>query len=395
MLQNDVTTAIRRRLDFASRISLFYYAITAVAIPICLVDLSRDLDINLTQAGSLGFVTSIQQIIVLFLAAILAARVGKIPLLRGGLFLLAAGLALFGRSQTYIVAVALLLIVGSGQALLEALLTPLVEDIHPEDPGGKMNFLHAFWPMGVLTSTLVVGELLTAGVSWRTIFAALAIGGAVIAFAYPLRSRANLPRSRADFTHMREILAEPRFWILGTALFVAGGAEGGFTYWTATYIRIEFGTLARAGAIGTAAFALGMAIGRIAASRLAARYGLRRLVIVSAAAALVASVGFLAIRSLVPLYVLSGAVGMCVATFWPSIQTYTTRVLKMDPTLVMTFLSFYGVFGFSTATFAMGAIGDRAGLNAAFGVPVVYLALLVSLMIVERRVPVRGTSGAQ
>jgi len=376
---------IRNRVYRAASASLFIYSASSIALPICLVRISDELGFNLTQGGSLGFVASIEQFFVLFASSFAAARFGKIRVLRSGLLILALGLALFTLSGSYTAAVFLMLFIGLGNALLEALLTPIVEDLFPNDDGSKMNLLHAFWPIGTCAAVLILGQLLSVNVNWRFLFLGLAAIVLLINFWYPSSRRITLPRSRADFSHMREILSLPRFWVFGFALAFSGGAEGAFTFWSASFIQIHYAQLPRAGAFGTAAFAVGMAIGRLSSSRVAGALGLKRLILASLALGLAVSCAFFSIASLAALYVFLLVMGLCIACLWPSIQSYAGAELDVDPTVLMIFLSCFGIPGFSSATLVMGIIGDARGLQASFIIAPVYLAAALSLMVFEKR----------
>lgn len=123
----------RKMLDIASRASLFTYANTAVIIPVSLVAITSEFGFTLTQAGSLSLASSIMMFAILLGSIPLAAWMGKIRLLRWGLWIIAAGLFLFTGIRSYISAVLIVTVFAFGQALIEALITPLVEDIHPED----------------------------------------------------------------------------------------------------------------------------------------------------------------------------------------------------------------------------------------------------------------------
>ncbi len=375
----------RERVYRASCASLFIYSAGSVALPICLVSISRELGFTLTQGGSLGFFASIEQFFVLIGSSFLAARFGKIRVIRAGLVALAAGLSLFTLSHSYTAAIAMMLVIGFGNALLEALLTPIVEDLYPNDDGGKMNLLHAFWPVGTCAAVLSLGQLLSVGVDWRALFIGLAVITVCIAFWYPSSRKAPLPASRADFSHIREILSLRRFWVFGAALAFSGGAEGAFAFWSASYIQINFEALPRAGAFGTAAFAVGMAIGRLASSRIAGRLGLKRLIVVSLSIALAASLTFFAISDLPTLYAFLFAMGLSIACLWPSIQSYAGAELKVDPTVLMIFLSCFGLPGFFSATLIMGIIGDARGLKASFVVAPIYVACALILMLIEKK----------
>jgi fucose permease len=315
----------------------------------------------------------------------LAAWMGKIRILRWGLWIIAAGMFLFTGIRSYISAVLIVTVFAFGQALIEALITPLVEDIHPEDDGTHLAFLHSFWPLGVIFGTLVFGESLSRGVNWRTLFLVLGVMNILVGALYPRRSRAGLKVSRADFSHAGEIFSEKLFWVMGMALFFAGAAEGGFTFWTASYIQIEYGTMARSGALGTAFFAVGMAAGRLLTSRIAARLGLKRILVFSTSMALLGGLGLYLVTNLITFYVFMGYMGFCIAPSWPGIQTHAVRRLNADPTMVMVFLSCFGIVGFSLANFIMGVIGDHLGLRTSFLVAPVALVALLLLMILESR----------
>lgn len=376
---------ITKKLDIAAMASMFIYAASATVLPICLVSISEDLSFNLTQGGSLGFISSIEQFAVLILSCFAAAKYGKIILLRTALIILSIGLFLFTGSTTYLASVFLILLIGFGSGFLEALLTPLVEDIHPGDGGKKMNLLHAFWPIGVCCSVLIFGELLSRDVSWRVLFIGLSVAVVLVSFLYPSKRKVDFPKSRTDFSHMGEILAKPRFWLLGFSLFFAGGAEGGFAFWSASYIQLQYSAKPRAGGYGVALFALGMIIGRFLASQLSNRFGLKKILIFSAGFSLLISLTFFLIDNLTSLFVFMFFIGLTLASLWPSIQSYAGSVINVDITVLMIFLSCFGIPGYSTATLFMGIIGDIKGLHSSFIIAPVYLGFLFLLLLFENR----------
>lgn len=371
------TTPIVKKVYQAASFSLYFYAASAMAIPICLVKISEELSLSLTQGGALGFIISIEQFLVILFSGIIAARYGKIKILRAALLFLGTGLILFTISISFWMAILLLLITGIGSGLLEALLTPLVEDLYPKDDGSKMNRLHAFWPLGVCSCVILFGEALSRGISWRMLFIILGLLILGISTLYPKASKISLPRSRADFSHMGEILALKRFWLLGFALFFAGGAEGGFAFWSASFIQLHFETLPRAGAIGTACFAGGMAIGRFLSSHLSSKWGLKKLIIYSTITGLAISISFFLITNLSTLYLFLFGMGLTIACLWPSIQSFGGNILQVDPTLLMIFLSCFGIPGYSSATLLMGIIGDYKGLHMSFIIAPLYLSLVI------------------
>ena len=389
--------SLMKRVDRAAYASLFIYASAANALPICYVMISRDLGFSLTQAGLLGFITSFEQFFVMIFSCFVAARFGKIKVLKSALLIMGSGLLAFSATNSYATTIALMLFIGLGNALIEALITPLVEDLHPQDSGSRMNLLHAFWPIGVLFSVLLIGELLSRGISWRYMFAGLAAGAFLVFFFYPSSRRVKLPASRTDFSHMGEILSKPRFWFLGFALFFSGAAEVAFAFWSASYIQIHFQTLPRAGALGAAIFALGMVTGRMGSARLLRWIRLKHLILGSALLALAGSLTFFWIESLPVLYAFMFFMGLTIACYWPSIQTYAARVLPVDTTVLMVFLSCFGIPGASLSPLLMGIIGDRYGLRISFVIAPIALLLLVVSMgiegIIKEKPAVQGSHG--
>lgn len=386
IIQSMISESMRNRIDRSAYATMITYAAAVNILPIALVKISAEFSINLTQAGIFGFVMSIEQFFVLILSIFAAARFGKIKMLRFALLIMAAGLTAFSFSSSYAMALSLIVIIGFGNAIIEALITPMVNDLHPGDSGGKMNLLHSFWPIGICISVLIFGELLSRGVSWRLLFIGTAIVAVIIYLTYPGSKKAELPSSRADLGHLGDILRRPRFWMLGMAMFFAGAGEFAFAYWGASYIQIHFNTLPRAGAFGSAAFALGMAVGRILAGRLAKRYGLKKMVVLTASVGAFFSMSFFLISSPLTIYGYLFVVGLLVACHWPSIQAYSAQVIDVDATVLMVFLSCFGIPGTSAAILLMGVIGDAYNLHTAYAVAPVFIFLVAVFMLLEGRV---------
>lgn len=365
------------RTDWAARLTMLLYSSSSFIIPVSLVAIKEELGLTFTQAGSLSFIPSLLQFVILLTSSLFASRLHKIPVIKTAVLVSGSALILFSRVDSYAMALIILLILNSGAAILEGLLTPLVEDLHPNDSGKKMNQLHAFWPIGTLITVLLIGELLSRGHHWRPQFIFLGVFFIILVFFYPRNKDIPFKPSGAHMEHLKQILRSPAFWFFGMALFFAGGAEGGFAYWTASYIQLEFGALPRAGGFGVASFALGMIIGRLTAARAADKFGLGRVLIFSALLSLGASAFFLTVDSQYILFLFMVLMGFSLAPLWPSIQSYSAKAIPIDPTMMMILLSCFGVPGYSTATLFMGIIGDHAGLRPAFLIAPTYLVMLL------------------
>ena len=234
-------------------------------------------------------------------------------------------------------------LVGLGGGILEALINPLVQDEHPSDSGRYLNIVNAFFSVGVLISVLVVGDLLTREVSWRILIAGLgglALLSGMLFFVFGRGTPhhgapAEAPEGEKGVAlpighRARAIVRSRSFWLFAVAMFCGGGAEGGFTFWSASYIQLNFDGLARMGAFGTAAFAGGMVVGRFASGHFVKQQRLHLLVVVSAVLGVVASLGAWAVETMASFVIVVFFAGLTIACFWPSIQAHAAATMRVD-----------------------------------------------------------------
>lgn len=258
------------------------YAVSIVVMPVCLLAMKEDLGFHLTGGGALEVARTVLLLATLLVSGWVAMRWGKVRPLSLGLYTAAIGLVLLSRCQSYATAVACLMLVGAGSGLVEALINPLVQDLHPRNAGPYLNTVNAFFSLGVLGGALAIGEALTWGVHWRTVMLALALVCFACGLLFSSVRRAALPGSNHSAGHIAAILRNRRFWCFGVAMVCAGATEAAYTFWSASYVQIHFESLPRAGAIATALFAAGMAVGRFASGKAAHHIALPRIILASA-----------------------------------------------------------------------------------------------------------------
>lgn len=388
------------RLDYAGAFGFFVYASSVVVTPIILLSLARELEFGFAEGGGIEAVRAGVLMAILVASAFAAARWGKVAVLSTGSFVLAGGLVLYAVAPAYGVVLVGMVLIGLGSGLLEALINPLVQDVHPNDSGRYLNIVNAFFSIGVLTAVLVAGELLTRGVNWRLLVAGIGVLAAASGILFATLGREEYRRERnrranrsasgsSTVGYAREILREPLFWVFSLAIFCGGGAEGAFTFWSASYIQIHFNTVARAGGLGTAAFAAGMVVGRLASGRYVRQNRLRTLIIGSALLGILVSIAAYLVNSIAGFFGLLFAAGISIACFWPSIQSHAAAVMPSDSTMLFILLSVAGVPGFGFTAWAMGLIAERFGLRTSLLLIPALLAVLAGVMMVERRRPMR------
>jgi MFS family permease len=364
------------------------YASSATITPICLVILARELSFSLLQGGVIEVVRSALILVTVLTSGFIAARWGKPVSLGISCMVLGGGMLLYSVAPVYgaiLLGVALL---GLGGGIVEGLLNPLIQDLHPRDSGRYLNLTNGFWAVGVLLTMLVAGELLTWEVSWRLIVIGLGVISAAAGLLFLLMQRQMPATRRYGATevlgHKWSMIRLRRFWIFMAMMFAAGAVEGGFTFWTASLIQIHHGGLPRAGGIGAAVFAGGMVAGRFAVGFWIRQHRLRRLIFFSAAAGAVVS-GLLPLAQTLPvLFGILFFAGLTVACFWPSLQSYAADRLPVETTSLFILLSCAGIPGFAFAAWLLGLLGEWFGLSAAFLVLPPFFVALGILMVIEK-----------
>ncbi len=381
-------------LDYASATAFLAYSASAVVTPICLVLLAQEIGFGLAGAGRLELTRGGLVLVVLVASAFAAGLWGKAGSIAGGMFLLAAGLFVYAAAPSYAAVLLAMALMGLGGGIVEALLNPLIHDCHPRDSGRYLNLLNAFWSVGVFATVLLAGDLLTRGVSWRAVM--IAIGGvsllAGILFLVMLGRAPRVPRVpvREVAGRLYGCVTAGRFWVFFLAMILAGAAEGGFTFWAATFIQLRHGGDPRAGGVGTACFAGGMLAMRLAAGWLVPQSRLWVLILASAVAGAGVSLVVPAVTGLHAAYLVLFFAGLTVACFWPTIQSYAASRLGRDETSVFVLLSVAGIPGFAGGSWIMGEVGEVFGLDASFRLLPGLFLLLAAVTAMERLVRPRA-----
>jgi len=377
---------MKKRINAASGISFFIYAATAIITPICILEIGKTFSTNLTAGGGIETARTLILFLVLLISGALAHKWGKKALLSFGLYCMAGALFLFLFVTSYFQVLFLMLIIGFGGGFIEALVNPLIQEIHQEEGGKYLNLINSFYSIGVMVMVLVYGELLSRGVPWRALYA---ITGSGCLAAALLFQTAPFPKEHSDIhflSEFRSIMKLKKFWLFAAAIFFGASVESAFSFWSAGFIQLYHSELPRAGAIGVAVFAGMMATGRLLSSRWEKLIGLNSVMMISAGIGIIVSFFIRYSESLYAVYLFLGAAGLSAACFWPSILAEAGRKMKADTTILFVLLACIGIAGFGFAPFIMGMIGDAAGLKTAFlTMPGLFTVLLI-LLIFERRI---------
>lgn len=384
-MESDSATSSRiHPLDTASAIGFLAYSSSATITPICLLAICTDLGLSLSAAGGIEAVRGALIVISLLFSGIVAARFGKALALGLSCLVVALGLLMYGLAPSYGLILVATGMAGIGAGIIEALINPLVQDLHPNDSGRYLNAINGFWSIGVLMTTVSAGYWLSAGHSWRgliLICGVLSLCAGTVFLAFAKRAPHLQRHSMRDVIgHKVEILRCRPFWWFFGMMFFGGAAEGAYTFWTATYLQLHHGSTAFLGGIGTAVFALGMIVGRFGGGAFIPQHKLPAFIGWSAALGTMVSIALPFANSMALALLALFFAGLAIACFWPSIQSYAADRLPVESTSLFILLSCAGIPGFAFASWALGWVSDAFGIQqAVILIPVSFIGLLLCL----------------
>lgn len=118
------------------------------------------------------------------------------------------------------------LLSGLGWGFAEAAINPLVTSLHPEEKTHRLNVVHAWWPMGVMTGGVLGGALGALG--WRTQFALVVVPAAVVVIAALSSRFPQLEREEQGIAwseQFREIPRRPMFLVWLACMLLTAASE--------------------------------------------------------------------------------------------------------------------------------------------------------------------------
>lgn len=393
------------RYDYAGFSAFTMYSVCSLAIPLLIVAMGKSLNFpmdggGMAMGGILHVVRSTFMIATLLLSGIICARLGKRITIGTSVIFIGAGMLLSSFSSAYWMLIPCLIIAGLGEGVCEGILTPFVQDLHPDAPERYVNIGHSFWSVGIVLAVVLAGGLLTCGVSWRTILFIIGILTVISSLTFLWKEtpgkeypevKENIDLARI-WQQTRDIAVKKRFWMCCAAMFFGAGAEFGLTFWAAAYIELNFKTSAFVASLGTGVIAVGMFLGRAAFGYFAKPERLRYFLLLAGAGTIpvtlllaLLSPGMMPAWIMFPLlFVLLFLAGVGIAPYWPTTQVYgVTNLPECDSTLLYVYYSLMGIPGCGAFSYLMGAVGDRFGLKGTILVVPACLVIFCSIIYYE------------
>lgn len=294
-----------------------------------------------------------------------ADRWGGKPTVLAGLVLTVLSLVLLAGATTYAMLLAACGVMGLATGVLDMVLSPIVCALRPHNRAHALNWLHAFYCVGALTTVLAGAAALRFGVSWRIFVLSLnAVPLAVLAAFLTFRVPPFLHES-VERTAVRTVFVEPFFWAALAAIALCGATEQGMAQWLPAYAERSLGFSKAVGGVALALFSVGMVFGRLGAGSLSRMLSPRRLLMFGCAGCVVAYLlgagspnSFVALVSCI-------AMGVMVSCLWPTTLALAADKFPHGGASLFSYMAAAGNFGCIVTPWAIGIVSQAASLPVA------------------------------
>ncbi|MEJ3744739.1 MFS transporter [Actinomycetes bacterium KLBMP 9797] len=265
-----------------SLLLLAYFAFISLGLPDGLIgvgwpSMSPDLDVPLDAVGLLLVAGTTGYIASSVAAGFTLARLGVGRLLAGSTILASLALTGYATSPVLAMMIGCALVLGLGSGAIDSGLNAYAAAAFGPR---HMNWMHAFFGLGVAIGPLIMTSVLSAGGSWRWGYAAVAAAQAVLATAFALTARnwaAHRPVADDAPTPprvpIRDTLAIPAVWFGALAFAVYVAVEVAAGLWAFLLLTDGRGLSAAVAGVCVSGYWASLFLGRVVQGVVAERLG--------------------------------------------------------------------------------------------------------------------------
>lgn len=364
-----------KKTIYACFVGYIVQAIINNFLPLLFLILQHQYDIPLKRITMLITINFAVQLMVDFLAAIFADKVGYRKTILLAHILSATGLLLlpvlpemmppFGG----IVIAVILYAIGGG--LLEVLISPIMEACPTDNKETAMSLMHSFYCWGqvcvVLLSTLFFHFVETE--NWKLLSMLWAIVPILNGFCFYRVPIASLLSDGEKGMTISELCRSRLFWILMLMMLCAGASELSVSQWASYFAEHGLHISKAAGDLaGPMAFAVCMGSARTVFGKFGERMKLNYFMTGSAVLCVISYVMISVIR--IPVVNLIGCAlcGLSVGIMWPGTFSKAAASIRRGGTVLFSLLAFAGDIGCGSGPTVVGIVSDIAGGNMQTGI---------------------------
>jgi fucose permease len=353
-------------LILAAILAVLAYGVTAAMLGTAMPTFTTLYNLSGGQNGNIALSQALGLVIASISVGPLIDIRGKKTSLLGGLILIALALLGLPSAGGYSGLVLLYFLLGLGGGIIVTAANALASDVNESRRASTLNFLNLFFGLGALLTPFLAANLFNSDFARLCYFAA-----ALAIFALLVNAAAKIPppaqMRRFTMSEVRGILRRPILYIFALFIFFYVACEVGVWNWLPSYLISRNIDKAKALNILSLGFALGLLIGRIAASRILIRVS--SINVTLAASALMAATTFMMLRSSNANFasIAVFCAGLAMAPVYPTTLALIADVFPRGTATAMGFVITSGWLGSVVTSRIIGAFAgtDNANLGSA------------------------------
>jgi len=391
--EQTVSDRNRRLVFFASCVSLVATAMCFAIRGDILGDLRSTFQLTDEQTGWVGGAWTWGFALAILFGGPLCdiLKMGRIMLL--AFVAHAAGIVLTIAAPNFAVLFAATLTVGIGNGLVEAAINPLVATIYPTEKVAKLNFLHAWFPGGIVIGGLIGFGISQSGlpgltlgsldlVPWQVKMATILVPVLIYGILFAGRKLPETERVATGVStkDMWREVTRPAFIALVLCMVMTASTELGPNTWIGDVMKRTIpGDFAASGGILVLVWiSLVMCVGRFFAGPLAHKISPIGITLASSAIAIVGLLLTSYANSMPAAFGAAFIFALGVCFFWPTMLGITSERFPKGGALALGIMGAMGNIGVGLATPSMGKIIDTTGEPAA---ALRYMAFLPVILV--------------
>lgn len=375
-------------------------AIVVNLVPLFFVSFRRMFGLSLEQLGLLVSVNFCVQLIVDFIAAHYADRLGYRRAMVLSQIFAAAGIVLIGvlpfvglQPFTGLLLSVACMAVGGG--MMEVLVSPMLHALPIQKKDSAMSLLHAFYCWGhvgvVLLSTVFF--VLFGRENWRWLSLFWAIVPIITGWLFTRVPILHVIAEGQSAMPMRQLFSHRIFYLFIVVMICSGASEQAMGQWASLFAEMGLGVSKTVGdLLGPCLFAVTMGVSRTFYGFTADRLNMQR--VLTETAALSVAGYLLAVFSPSPWLSLAGCgvCGLAAGVMWPGALSLVAKKFPLGGTAMFAFLALGGDVGCGLGPAVVGMVsgvvertnGVETGVKTGLLVATVFPALLFVCMLFLR-----------
>ena len=375
-----------KRTLCASYVGYITQAIINNLAPLLFVIFQRQFEISVAKIGLLVTYNFFTQILVDFVAAKYAERIGyKKCIVAAHVFCTVGliGLGMFPKllPDPYVGLLLAITIYAVGGGLIEVLISPIVEALPMDEKSGAMSLLHSFYCWGhalvVIMTTVYFHFAGTDNWQLLTVLWALVPAANAVLFGFsPILTFASEQKQ----VPMKKLFTVKLFWLFVLLMLCAGASEQAMSQWASYFAEKGLGVSKTFGdLLGPCMFALLMGTSRAVYAAYSSKISLKT--VLTASGLMCVFSYLLAVFSPIPVLSLIGCgfYGLSVGVLWPGVFSLSASRYPQGGTTMFALLALAGDLGCAGGPTTVGLVSSltdgnlQSGLLAAILFPVILI----------------------